>query len=65
MITPARWSVRARLIAVLVILLAVVGTAVGVVTQLTLQRMLVDQVDEQLTAAAARSAGGSNRPSSG
>jgi two-component system OmpR family sensor kinase len=65
MITPARWSLRARLIAVLVLLLAVVGTAVGVVTELALQRTLVDQVDDQLKAAAARSAGASNRPSPG
>jgi len=65
MINPARWSLRARLIAVLVLLLAVVGTAVGVVTELAIQRTLVDQVDDQLAAAAARSAGASKRPSSG
>jgi two-component system, OmpR family, sensor kinase len=64
MLAPARWSLRTRLVTVLIVLLAVVGTAVGVVTQLVLQRTLVDQVDGQLAAAAARSADGFGGPPS-
>lgn len=65
MLTPPGWSLRARLLTVLIVLLAVVGMAVGVTTQVALQRTLLDQVDGQLAAAAQRSADAFGRPPPG
>ncbi|GAA5025035.1 HAMP domain-containing sensor histidine kinase [Actinopolymorpha pittospori] len=55
-LTPARWTLRARLLAVLMALLLTVCTVVGVVTVLALQSSLTNRVDEQLIAAADRTA---------
>lgn len=52
---PASWSLRARLIALLVALLAGVCLIVGVLTQVALKGFLTDQLDGRLAAASARS----------
>ncbi|WP_327104279.1 sensor histidine kinase [Nonomuraea glycinis] len=51
---PGRWSLRARLVAAMVGLLALAFLIVGVATEATLVRALYSRVDDQLTAAAAR-----------
>ncbi|MEH1128123.1 sensor histidine kinase [Micromonospora sp. CPCC 206061] len=48
------WSLRARLIATMVALLAVVSLIIGVVTTLSLRDYLYDQVDTQVVAGANR-----------
>src|SRR4051794_14803985 len=53
----AGWSLRARLLAVLTALLAVVCLVVGVVTVTSLDRFLLGRLDQQLARAAERSAG--------
>jgi two-component system OmpR family sensor kinase len=53
--SPAGWSLRARLVAAMVALLAIAFIVVGVTTVITLNKALYGQIDEQLTAAAKRS----------
>lgn len=53
---PSRWSLRTRLIAVLLTLLALTILAVGASTELALRHFLVGRLDQQLTAAGTRSA---------
>ncbi|MCK0173186.1 cell wall metabolism sensor histidine kinase WalK [Mycolicibacterium sp. F2034L] len=55
--SPRTWSLRARLLATLVTLLAVVCAAVGLGTALAMERFLTHQLDNQLHEAARRSAG--------
>src|SRR5664280_2798224 len=62
---PARWSLRTRLLAALVSLLALVCLAVGVVTEVALHDFLVGRLDGQLTAAGGRSATAGARPPDG
>ncbi|HEX3788750.1 MAG TPA: HAMP domain-containing sensor histidine kinase [Pseudonocardiaceae bacterium] len=45
---PAGWSLRARLLAVQILLLALVCTIIGVATQLALHSLLFNQLDTQL-----------------
>ncbi|NXY94869.1 HAMP domain-containing histidine kinase [Streptomyces sp. BR123] len=45
---PRSWSLRARLVASAVLLIAVVGAAIGTVTTLALREYLVKKVDQQL-----------------
>lgn len=52
---PRTWSLRARLLATQIALLAVVCAAIGVGTELALQRFLMNQLDEQLAEAGRRS----------
>jgi two-component system OmpR family sensor kinase len=52
------WSLRARLIATMVALLAVVSLIIGVVTTLSLRDYLYDQVDSQVVAGTSRFLGG-------
>jgi two-component system, OmpR family, sensor kinase len=52
---PSRWTLRTRLVAALIALFAVVCVVIGVVTTLTLQGVLLGQVDDQLRAASTRS----------
>jgi two-component system OmpR family sensor kinase len=58
---PARWSLRARLLAGLIALLAAVCIVVGVVTAIALHRFLLGQLDSQLGSAAGRSVEAANR----
>jgi two-component system OmpR family sensor kinase len=53
--SPAGWSLRARLVAGMVALLAVAFIVVGVTTIVTLDHALYGRIDKQLTAAATRS----------
>ncbi|MFD0269720.1 sensor histidine kinase [Streptomyces sp. NPDC127106] len=46
---PRSWSLRARLVASAVLLIAVVGAAIGAVTTLALREYLVTKVDQQLS----------------
>ncbi|KUI30879.1 histidine kinase [Mycobacterium sp. IS-1742] len=55
--SPRTWSLRGRLLATQIALLALVCAAVGVGTELALQRFLVNQLDNQLAETARRSAG--------
>jgi two-component system OmpR family sensor kinase len=59
---PTSWSLRARLLAALVALLALVCLAVGVVTTVALQHFLVGRLDDQLVAAGGRSADAGGEP---
>jgi two-component system OmpR family sensor kinase len=54
---PRTWSLRARLLVTQVALLALVCAAIGVGTELALQRFLMNQLDDQLAEAGRRSAG--------
>jgi len=54
-VRPSRWSLLTRLIAGLVCLVALVCLAIGVVTDVALQRSLIGRLDAQLTAAGGRS----------
>ncbi|RHA37700.1 sensor histidine kinase [Cellulomonas rhizosphaerae] len=59
--TPSRWTLRRRLVVVLVALVAVVALGMGAVSALALRGSLVTQVDEQLSAANGRAANASMR----
>lgn len=54
---PRTWSLRARLLATQIALLAVVCAAVGIGTEFALQRFLTHQLDNQLADTGRRSAG--------
>lgn len=54
--SPRTWSLRLRLLATQVVLLAVVCASIGIATEFALQRFLVRQLDEQLVEAGRRSA---------
>src|SRR3954468_17679190 len=55
--SPRSWSLRARLLATQIILLALVCAAVGVGTELALQRFLTNQLDDRLAETSHRSVG--------
>ena len=48
---PRTWSLRARLLATQMVLLAVVIATIGVATEFALQRFLSHQLDDQLVEA--------------
>jgi two-component system OmpR family sensor kinase len=54
--SPRTWSLRLRLLATQVLLLAVVCASIGIATEFALQRFLVRQLDQQLVEAGRRSA---------
>jgi two-component system OmpR family sensor kinase len=54
---PRSWSLRARLLATQIVLLALVCAAVGVGTELALQRFLINQLDDRLDETGHRSVG--------
>lgn len=60
-----RWSLRARVLAVLVALLALVSVTVGVVTVVALRDQLVGQIDSELTSAGGRSVTAGGPPPGG
>ena len=51
------WSLRARLLATQIVLLALVCAAIGVGTELALQRFLMNQLDDRLAETSRRSTG--------
>lgn len=53
--TRRPWSLRARLVAATVALLAVVGVVIGAVSVVTLRDYLIDRLDAQVTSATGRS----------
>jgi two-component system OmpR family sensor kinase len=53
---PGRWSLRARLIGVLVTMLAIVSMVIGVVSVFALHSYLMGQLDEKVATAAERTA---------
>ncbi|HWJ85373.1 MAG TPA: HAMP domain-containing sensor histidine kinase [Cellulomonas sp.] len=53
---PSRWTLRRRLVVVLVSLVAVVAVGMGAISALALRGSLITQVDEQLKAANQRAA---------
>jgi two-component system OmpR family sensor kinase len=55
--SPAGWSLRTRLVAIMIALLAVLGLVVGGTTEAFLHRTLYDQVDSQLHDAQLRAQG--------
>jgi two-component system, OmpR family, sensor kinase len=57
-----RWTLRRRLVVVLIALLAAVAGAMGVVSTLALRGSLVGQLDSQLLAASGRAAGAPDQP---
>jgi two-component system OmpR family sensor kinase len=54
--SPRTWSLRLRLLATQVLLVAVVCASIGIATEFALQRFLVRQLDQQLVEAGRRSA---------
>lgn len=57
MLAPRTWSLRGRLLATLIVLLALVCAAVGIGTEIALKRFLDHQLDTQLAETGRRSAG--------
>jgi two-component system, OmpR family, sensor kinase len=55
--SPRSWSLRARLLATQIVLLALVCAAIGVGTELALQRFLTNQLDDRLAETGRRSVG--------
>src|SRR6478752_2174487 len=55
--SPRAWSLRARLLASQIVLLALVCAAIGVGTELALQRFLMNQLDDRLAETGHRSVG--------
>ena len=51
---PAGWSLRTRLIALMIVLLALLGLVVGATAEFTLHRVLYSQLDRELAQAANR-----------
>jgi two-component system OmpR family sensor kinase len=62
---PSRWTMRSRLLAVIVTLLAVICLVVGTVVTLALQRFLVDRLDAQVAASTGRAFVDRGYPGSG
>lgn len=62
---PASWTLRTRLLAGMIALLAAVSLIIGLVSVLTLNRSLLARVDDQLAAAAGRSQAPYNEPPDG
>jgi two-component system, OmpR family, sensor kinase len=58
----SRWTLRRRLVVVLIALLAAVAGTMGVVSTLALRGSLVGQLDSQLLAASGRAAGAPDQP---
>jgi len=54
---PRGWSLRTRLLAALLVLLAAISLVIGVVSVLALDRFLLGRLDDQLSAAGVRSQG--------
>jgi two-component system OmpR family sensor kinase len=54
---PSRWTLRARLVVIVVALLATVGIVIGTVSVLALDAFLTGQLADQVRSAAARSQG--------
>lgn len=57
LLAPRTWSLRGRLLATQIVLLALVCAAVGVGTEVALKRFLTNQLDTQLAETSRRSAG--------
>src|ERR1700722_11842540 len=55
--SPRTWSLRARLLATQIVLLALVCAAIGVGTEFALQRFLTSQLDDRLAETGRRSVG--------
>src|SRR6476620_9643698 len=55
--SPRSWSLRARLLASQIVLLALVCAAIGVGTELALKRFLMNQLDDRLAETGHRSVG--------
>jgi two-component system OmpR family sensor kinase len=60
--TPSSWTLRTRLVATLIALLALACLLVAGVTELALNRVLVHQLDARLVASAGRAQEGEQRP---
>src|SRR5690242_8606721 len=52
--SPAGWSLRTRLIAIMIVLLTVLGLVVGTATEIFLHKTLYDRLDSQLQETASR-----------
>ncbi len=59
---PRRWTLRGRLIAALLLLLALVSAVLGVVSVTTLNKQVLSQLDRQVLAASARSGNAAGGP---
>ncbi|MET1053372.1 MAG: ATP-binding protein [Mycetocola sp.] len=61
----SRWTLRRRLIVAVVALLALAAVVIGTASVLSVQAVLLDRVDSQLTAATSRSSGAADFPRGG
>jgi two-component system, OmpR family, sensor kinase len=59
--SPAGWPLRTRLVAIMIVLLAVLGLIVGGTAEIYLHKTLYDRVDTQLVEAGQRALGGPGR----
>ena len=59
--SPAGWPLRTRLVAIMIVLLAVLGLIVGGTAEIYLHKTLYDRVDTQLVEASQRALGGPGR----
>lgn len=59
----SRWTLRKRLVVAVVALLALAAVVIGTASALSVQAVLLERVDNQLTAATSRSSGAADVPS--
>jgi two-component system, OmpR family, sensor kinase len=64
-LSPRRWTLRGKLIAALVALLAVVCAVIGIVSVTTLRHQVLSQLDRQVLAASTRTGNAAGGPSHG
>jgi two-component system OmpR family sensor kinase len=62
--SPAGWSLRARLVAVMIALLAILGLIVGGTTEIALHKILYERIDSQLQQSAGPPPEAGNEPGS-
>lgn len=61
----SRWTLRKQLVLAVVALLALAAVVIGTASVLSVQAVLLERVDNQLTAATSRSSGAADEPSDG
>ncbi|WP_354501015.1 ATP-binding protein [Mycetocola sp. 2940] len=61
----SRWTLRKQLVLAVVALLALAAVVIGTASVLSVQAVLLERVDNQLTAATSRSSGAADEPSRG
>src|SRR5690349_19725901 len=63
--SPAGWSLRTRIVAILIVLLTALGLVVGATAEIFLRHQLYEQLDTRLDTALRPRPGGGNEPDNG